>query len=93
MFEKVALIGGTGAVGRIVLRLLEEREISCKDYKFLASSRSAGTSLHFKGDDHTVEELTDSAFRDCDIVISTTPDDMAAKYLTCGGSRRCSGDR
>ena len=81
MFETVALVGITGAVGRIMLRLLEEREFPCKNYKFLASARSAGKTLTFKGTEHTIEELTPEAFQGCDLVIASTPDDVAAEYL------------
>ena len=42
MFESVAVIGATGAVGRIMLQLLEEREFSAKEFRLLASARSAG---------------------------------------------------
>ncbi|QDT47707.1 Aspartate-semialdehyde dehydrogenase 2 [Symmachiella dynata] len=81
MFEKVALIGVTGAVGRIMLRLLEEREFPAKSYKFLASARSAGKTLTFNGGQHTIEELTHDCFDGCDLVIASTPDDIAAEYL------------
>lgn len=81
VFEKVALIGVTGAVGRIMLRLLEEREFPAKSYKFLASARSAGKTLTFNGGQHTIEELTHDCFEGCDLVIASTPDDIAAEYL------------
>jgi aspartate-semialdehyde dehydrogenase len=81
VFEKVALVGATGAVGRIMLQLLTERSFPAKQYKFLASARSAGKSIDFLGKSHTIEELTPTAFAGCDLVIASTPDDVAAKYL------------
>lgn len=81
MFEMLAVVGVTGAVGRIMLQLLEEREIPCKNIKFLASARSAGNTMTFKGREYTIEELTPEAFQGCDVVISTTPDDVAEKFL------------
>ena len=81
MFEKVALVGVTGAVGRIMLRLLEERNFPAKSYRFLASARSAGKTLTFGGSEHTIEELTHDCFDGCDLVIASTPDDIAAEYL------------
>ena len=57
MYEHVAVVGATGAVGSIVRQLLEERQFPFKTIKFLASARSAGTKLKFKGEEHTVEEL------------------------------------
>ncbi|MBM82325.1 MAG: aspartate-semialdehyde dehydrogenase [Planctomycetaceae bacterium] len=81
MFENVAIVGVTGAVGRIMLGLLEERNFQAKNFKFLASARSAGTKLNFRGAEHTIEELTAEAFQGCDLVISSTPDDVAADLL------------
>jgi aspartate-semialdehyde dehydrogenase len=81
VFDTVAVVGATGAVGTIILQLLEEREFAAKQFKFLASKRSAGTALQFKGTDHTIEELTKDAFAGVDLVIASTPDEIAAEYL------------
>jgi len=81
VFERVGIVGATGAVGRIMLQLLAERQFPAADYKFLASARSAGKPLHFAGKEYTVEELTPTAFSDCDLVIASTPDDVSAEYL------------
>ena len=81
MFQKVAIVGATGAVGRIMLQLLAERNFPAKTYKFLASARSAGQPLEFLGKTWTIEELRPEAFQGCDLVVASTPDDVAAKYL------------
>ena len=81
MFDNVALVGATGAVGSIVLQLLEEREFPFKTIKFLASARSAGMKLTFKSDEYTVEELCAEAFDGIDLIIASTPDDVAAKLV------------
>ena len=81
MFDTVAVVGATGAVGRIIIRLLEERDFPAKKFRFLASARSAGKPLAFQGEEHTIEELTEDAFAGTDLVIASTPDDIAAKYL------------
>lgn len=81
MFGTVAVVGATGAVGRIMLRLLEERGFQAESFKFLASRRSAGSKLTFQGRHYTIEELSSEAFREVDLVISSTPDDVAARYL------------
>jgi aspartate-semialdehyde dehydrogenase len=49
VFGTMAMVGATGAVGRIMLQLLEERPMLAKTYRFLASARSAGSRLTFKG--------------------------------------------
>ena len=81
MFDNVALVGATGAVGSIVLQLLEERKFPFETIKFLASARSAGSKLTFKGEEHTVEELCAEAFEGIDLIIASTPDDVAAELV------------
>ena len=49
MFQKVAIVGATGAVGRIMLQLLAERNFPARDSKFLVSGRSHGQSLDWAG--------------------------------------------
>ena len=81
MFQNVAVVGATGAVGRIVIQLLEERDFDAENFKFLASARSAGSAISFKGQDYTIEELAHDAFRGIDLVIASTPDDVAGEFL------------
>jgi aspartate-semialdehyde dehydrogenase len=64
-----------------MLQLLAERNFPAKTYKFLASARSAGKTLDFLEKTWTIEELRPEAFQGCDLVIASTPDDVAAKYL------------
>ena len=80
MYENLALAGATGAVGQIVRDLLEERNFPFESIKFLASARSAGSSITFKGQPFTVEELTPGSFEEVDLVIASTPDDVAAEF-------------
>ena len=81
MFETVAVIGATGAVGNIILDLLEKRDFPAKQFRLLASARTAGTKITLKGQEITVEELTTTSFEGIDLVIASTPDDTAAEYL------------
>ncbi|MEC7611597.1 MAG: aspartate-semialdehyde dehydrogenase, partial [Pseudomonadota bacterium] len=53
----VAIVGATGAVGEVLLELLEERNFPVENLYLLASERSAGTSLSFKGKRITVQNL------------------------------------
>jgi aspartate-semialdehyde dehydrogenase len=80
VYENVALVGATGAVGSIVRELLEERQFPFKSIKLLASARSAGKTLRFNGREHTIEELRPEAFEHGDLVIASTPDDVAAEF-------------
>lgn len=81
MFETVAVIGATGAVGSIILELFEKRDFPAKQFKLLASARSAGTKIMLKGEEITVEELTPESFEGVDLVIASTPDETAAEFL------------
>lgn len=80
VYESLALVGATGAVGKLVRELLEERNFPYKKIKFLASARSAGSKLTFKGEEHVVEQLRPEAFEDVDLVIASTPDDIAREF-------------
>ena len=81
MIETVALVGATGAVGSIVRQLLEQRDFPATQFKFLASARSAGQSLSFRGKQQVVQELRPEAFDGVDLVIASTPDDVARDCL------------
>lgn len=81
MFDTVAVVGATGAVGQIVIDLLQKRKFPAKNFRFLASARSAGKPLTFNGQQYVLEELTMDAFAGTDLVIASTPDDVAADFL------------
>ncbi len=81
MFDTVAVVGATGAVGSIILELLEKRNFPARNFRLLASKRSAGTQVQFAGRTITIEELTHDCFAGVDMVIASTPDDTAAEYL------------
>ncbi|MFO8049816.1 MAG: aspartate-semialdehyde dehydrogenase [Desulfosudaceae bacterium] len=63
----VAIAGATGLVGGQMLQCLKERNFPVNNLKMLASSRSAGRTIEFKGETFTVEELTADSFKDVDI--------------------------
>lgn len=65
----VAVAGVTGAVGKVFLSILEERNFPVKNLKALASSRSAGTKIKFKNEEFEVEELSASSFNNIDIAL------------------------
>ena len=79
--KRIAIAGATGAVGTLVRQILEQRDFPFASIKFLASQRSVGKTLTFKGEEHTVELLEPKAFDDIDIVIGSTPDDVAAEFV------------
>jgi aspartate-semialdehyde dehydrogenase len=81
VFNTVAVVGATGAVGRIILQLLQDRKFPAKKFRFLASARSAGQKVDFNGTEITVEELTHDCFEGIDLLIASTPDETAAEFL------------
>tara|TARA_R110002095_G_scaffold1297_3_gene6849 strand:+ start:13616 stop:14629 length:1014 start_codon:yes stop_codon:yes gene_type:complete len=81
VFDTVAILGATGAVGHIMRKLLEERNFQAKQFRFLASARSAGKTLEFQGKTYTLEELTKDSFAGVELVIASTPDDVAEEFL------------
>ena len=64
--RNVAVVGATGAVGEVVLRLLEERNFPVGELRALASERSAGTKISFAGREVTVQEAVPDAFEGID---------------------------
>jgi aspartate-semialdehyde dehydrogenase len=67
------VVGATGAVGVVMRQVLEEHSFPFRSIKFLASERSAGKSLTFKGKTYTVELIRPEAFVGVDVVLSSTP--------------------
>jgi len=65
--QNIAVVGATGAVGVEILRVLERRNFPVASLKLLASKRSVGKTLEFKGKPHKVEELTAQSFKGVDI--------------------------
>lgn len=81
MFSHIAIAGATGAVGRIIRQLLEEREFPHERITFLASARSAGSTIEFAGQRHTVQELRPDVFEGIDLCLASTPDDIAKQFI------------
>jgi len=65
--QNIAIVGATGAVGVEILRVLERRNFPVASLKLLASARSVGKTLEFKGKPYKVEELTAGSFKGVDI--------------------------
>ncbi|GFO54292.1 aspartate-semialdehyde dehydrogenase [Geomonas sp. Red276] len=65
----IAIVGATGAVGAQMIECLDERDFPVGKIKFLASKRSAGEFLEFRGDSIEVEELTHDSFNGIDIAL------------------------
>lgn len=77
----VAILGATGAVGTRMIQQLEQSTIPVKSLKLLASARSAGKTLQFKGAEIPVEEATPDSFNDVDLVLSSAGGSVSKKLL------------
>ena len=76
----VAVLGATGAVGREMLKILEERNFPVGKLVPLASARSAGKTVPFRGEEVTIQEARDEAFEGVDIVLGAAENDIAKKF-------------
>ena len=68
--KHVAIVGATGAVGREFVGCIESRGVPLASLKLLASAKSAGKTQTFRGQELTIEELTEDAFKGVDIACS-----------------------
>ncbi|MBU5361006.1 aspartate-semialdehyde dehydrogenase [Enterococcus raffinosus] len=76
----VAIVGATGAVGTQMIKLLENSTLSIGTVKFLASKRSAGKQLSFKGETQTIEELVPDSFEGIDLALFSAGGGISAKF-------------
>lgn len=77
---KVAILGATGAVGREMMKILEERSFPVSELHLLASERSVGKQLPWNGQTLTVELACNEAFTGMDIVLGAAENDIAKEF-------------
>ena len=77
----VAILGATGAVGTQMIECLEERDFPVGELRLLASARSVGKTMRFRGEDVVISEATEDAFAGCDIVLGAADDAVAKRLL------------
>jgi len=85
----VAVAGATGAVGNQMIACLEERNFPVKNLKLLATAKSAGRKLEFKGEKIPVETLTESSFKGIDIGIFSAGGAASQKYAPFAAQAGC----
>ena len=88
---RVAILGATGAVGTELLALLEQRNFPLADLKLLASARSVGRTLSFKGEALPIEAVDDNSFKHIDLVLASAGG--SASQVMGTESRCCWGCR
>ena len=77
---RVGILGATGAVGREMMKILEERKFPVAELRPIASERSAGTKLPFRGGEVSVVAASDSAFEGLDLVLGAAENDIAKQF-------------
>ncbi len=76
----VAIVGATGAVGQEFLKVLAQRDFPIGELKLLASARSAGKTAEFRGQTHTIEELTEASFKGVDLALFSAGGSISKKF-------------
>lgn len=85
----VAVCGATGAVGRMMLEVLEERDFPAAEIIPFASARSAGSTVPFKGGELTVRELTEDSFEGIDIALFSAGGSTSEKFAPIAAKAGC----
>ena len=76
----IAVLGATGAVGQEMLNILAEYDIPVNELRPLASARSAGSTVKFKGSDVVIREASDDAFEGLDFVLGAVEKDQSKQF-------------
>lgn len=89
MKKNIAIAGVTGAVGQEFLSILEERDFPFASLKMLASIRSAGKKITFKGKEYTVEEMTKDSFEGVDIALFSAGGSRSKEFVPAAVKAGC----
>lgn len=79
---KIGILGATGAVGREMMKVLEERSFPISELRLLAGAGSAGKRIGFMGKEHTVIQASEDAFEGLDIVLGAAENDIAMRFAS-----------
>ena len=85
----IAIVGATGAVGEEMLLCLEQRQFPADKITLLASARSKGKILKFKGQDIVVQELTEESFTGIDIALFSAGGSISKKFAPIAAAAGC----
>lgn len=75
----IAILGATGAVGKEMLKILEERNFPINELRLLASKRSAGEEVEYNGKKYVIQEATENSFENIDIMLCAAESDISRK--------------
>lgn len=83
----LAVVGATGAVGTVMLGILSQREDVWGEIRLLASPRSAGKKLRVRGEEVTVQALSEKAFEGVDVAMFDVPDEVSAEWAPIAAAK------
>lgn len=86
---QVAVVGATGAVGNLMVQVLEERGFPVKGLRCLASARSLGKTIPFKGEQIQVEELKEDSFKGIDVALFSAGGSVSRKFAPIAAKAGC----
>jgi aspartate-semialdehyde dehydrogenase len=86
---RVAVVGATGAVGREMLKTLEQRNFPASEVVAFASARSAGTRLEFAGGEIVVRELKEDSFTGFDLALFSAGGSTSEKFAPLAAKAGC----
>ncbi len=86
---RVVVVGATGAVGKVALRVLEERNFPMSSLRVCASERSVGKRVNFRGEELEVELATPAVFANSDIVFTAVGSAMSREFAPMAVERGC----
>ena len=87
--KNIAIVGATGAVGVEMLECLEQRNFQFKTLTLLASARSAGKSVSYKGEEIIIKELTHESFEGIDIALFSAGGGISLEYAPSAAKAGC----
>jgi len=83
----LAVVGATGAVGSVMLRILSTRKDVWGEIRLVASARSAGRTLRVRGEELAVQALAPEVFDGVDVAMFDVPDEVSARWAPVAASR------
>ncbi len=86
---RVAVVGATGAVGRAMRSILAERDFPVKELVALATAKSAGMRLDYRGDEVTCQELTPESFKGIDLALFSAGGGTSLKFAPMARDAGC----
>lgn len=86
---EIGIVGATGMVGQMFIKVLEEKGIKADKFRFFASKKSAGKKIIFNGKEYVVEELTENSFDTLDYALFSAGGGTSKKYSPIAKSKGC----